>query len=82
MKIYIVDGNFTEPIIKKIYNELYSKYNYDQFVKGMKVELEHGSRLGKDTNVTNDDPYKTAKIVIAHLKEDERYYDKLETLGL
>lgn len=49
----------------------FEQYNLDQFTKGYNVELEH-----KD--LTNGDPMMTAKIVIAHLNEDPKYYDKLE----
>jgi len=47
------------------------KYSLDQFKRGMRVELEH-------KNVTKGDPVKTAKIVIAHLKEVPDYYTKLK----
>lgn len=43
----------------------------NQFKQGMKVELEH-----KD--ITKGDPVKTAKIVMAHLKEVPDYYTKLK----
>ena len=47
------------------------KYNAAQFKAGFKVEHEHA-------DVTKDDPVKTAKIVIAHLKEVPNYYTKLK----
>jgi hypothetical protein len=47
--------------------------------EGMNVELEHGL-IDPETNVTNDDPVKTAKIAWAHLKEDSRYYEYLEKM--
>jgi len=53
---------------------------YAYFAKAMRTELEHGS-VGRvsiravrsvdfleDTDVTHDDEYKTAKIVVAHLR--------------
>lgn len=46
---------------------------------GIKVELEHGSRFPA-TNVTNDDYLKTAKIALAHLLEDPKYYTKLKKI--
>lgn len=52
------------------------KVSKEQFLKGMGVELEHGTK-DKKTNVTNNDPVKTAKIVLAHLKEDDNYYTAL-----
>jgi len=48
-----------------------SKFTLKQLLQGMKVELEH-----KD--VTQGDPKTTAKIALAHLKEDADYYTKLK----
>ena len=48
-----------------------NKFNLTQFQEGLKVEKEH-----KD--VTKGDPLKTAKIVMAHLKEVPDYYTKLK----
>ncbi len=50
-------------------------YSAEEFLSGLHVELEHGL-IGPDTNVTNDDPLITAKIVLAHLNENSLYYDK------
>lgn len=47
----------------------------DEFCDGMFEEEEH-----KD--ITGGDPMKTAKIVLAHLKEDRHYYSKLATLNM
>lgn len=44
---------------------------------GMEVELEHGTKLGEEVNVTGDDPEATAMIAWAHLKESPIYYDLL-----
>ncbi|MBR9701900.1 hypothetical protein GOV13_03180 [Candidatus Pacearchaeota archaeon] len=57
----------------------WDKFNADQFMMGMNVELEHGSR-DPDTNVTGDDPVMTGKIALAHLKEFPDYYDRLEKM--
>ncbi len=59
-----------------------SKYDMNQLKMGFEVEKEHGSKLGKDTNVTKDCPYATMKIAIAHLKEDPKYYTKLKKVKL
>ena len=48
----------------------------EDFLMGMKVELEHGS-ADPETNVTNDDPLLTGKIAWAHLKESGDYYQRL-----
>jgi hypothetical protein len=53
-----------------------SKYKIDQITMGMKEELEHGIKNPK-LNITNNDPVKTLKIVLAHLDEDPNYYSKL-----
>lgn len=55
------------------------KFTPDDFLRGMNVELEHGT-VATVTNITDDDPIKTAKIVLAHLNETPRYYD--EKVGL
>jgi len=45
--------------------------------KGLEVELEHGTMYA-DTNVTNNHPVLTGKIVLAHLKETMDYYERLD----
>lgn len=57
----------------------WSKWDVEQFRKGMDVELEHGSRDPK-TNVTDDDPLITGKIALAHLNEIPDYYDRLDKM--
>ena len=49
----------------------------DEWIDGLKIELEHGKRVSKLTNITNDNIYMTAKIALAHLIEDPRYYKYL-----
>ena len=56
-------------------------FDVDQFCRGMKVELEHGTR-DTETNVTNDDVLMTGKIALAHLKEIRDYYDRLEKMEI
>ncbi|MEJ2671591.1 MAG: hypothetical protein P8168_05170 [Deltaproteobacteria bacterium] len=51
------------------------------FVTGLEVELEHGTRF-KDANVTNNHPILTGKIVLAHLKETMDYYQRLDVAEL
>lgn len=55
------------------------KFSPNEFHAGLHEEFEHGSR-DKETDVTNNDPIKTAKIAWAHLKEDPKYYKKLATI--
>lgn len=65
----------------KLYGEKlgvdWTKFDVEQFMRGMNVELEHGS-IDLHTNVSNDDPLTTAKITLAHLNELPDYYDRLE----
>jgi hypothetical protein len=44
---------------------------------GLNVELEHGSKFGIFTNITNNNLSITSKIVIAHLTEFPDYYKRL-----
>ena len=70
---------FSEEIAKKIGEELgidWSKFDVEQFRKGMDVELEHG-KVDPHTNVSDDDPLITGKIALAHLNEFPDYYDRL-----
>jgi hypothetical protein len=53
----------------------------EDFIMGLEVELEHGTRF-KDANVTNNHPLLTGKIVLAHLKETMDYYQRLEVAEL
>ena len=52
-----------------------------EFLAGLDVELEHGTRF-KDANVTNNHPLVTGKIVLAHMKESLDYYKLLEVAEL
>jgi hypothetical protein len=56
-----------------------SGFDLEQFLMGLNVELEHGTR-DPATNVTGDDPVKTGKIALAHLKEFPDYYTRLTEL--
>jgi hypothetical protein len=53
----------------------------EEFIAGLEVELEHGTRF-HDANVTNNHPLLTGKIVLAHLKETMDYYRRLEVAEL
>jgi hypothetical protein len=71
---------FNEWILKTVAKKAkldISKYDTKQLKMGMAEELEHGKKT-KKLNVTNDDPVKTLKIVLAHLQEDPHYYTKLK----
>ncbi|MBT3362102.1 MAG: hypothetical protein HN929_07475 [Chloroflexi bacterium] len=73
---------YTSQEAKKIGAKLgidWSKFDVEQFRMGMDVELEHG-RVDRRTNVTNNDPYITGKIALAHLNEFPDYYTRLEQM--
>jgi hypothetical protein len=57
----------------------WSKWDVEQFRRGMDVELEHGT-LDSHTNITNDDPIMTGKIALAHLNEFADYYTRLDRM--
>ncbi|MBU1054085.1 MAG: hypothetical protein KKC46_09685 [Proteobacteria bacterium] len=76
----IKDSNISEKEAATILNMVNTqKMNIplEAFIKGLEVELEHGTRF-EDANVTNNHPILTGKIVIAHLKEMMDYYERLE----
>ncbi len=57
----------------------WSKWDVEQFRRGMDVELEHGT-VDPHTNVTDDDPVITGKIALAHLNEFADYYTRLDKM--
>ncbi|MCX6346407.1 MAG: hypothetical protein NTZ89_00425 [Actinobacteria bacterium] len=73
---------FSEDKAKEIGDKLqidWSKWDVEQFRRGMDVELEHGTE-DLHTNVTDDDPLTTGKIALAHLKEFPDYYTRLDKM--
>lgn len=62
-------------------NKMGMKIDLEQFRKGLEVELEHGTMF-KESNVTNNHPLLTGKIVLAHLKETLDYYKRLDIAEL
>lgn len=63
--------------ILKVANTGGMKVPVEEFRMGLEVELEHGT-MYPDTNVTNNHPVLTGKIVLAHLKETMDYYERLD----
>ena len=53
----------------------FTKFPFEDFKRGINIELEHG-KDNNLTNVTDDDLLKTAKITLAHLNEFPNYYNK------
>jgi hypothetical protein len=79
---YMSQTNFNLEDAKKVGDELqvdWNKIDINQFLKGMNVELEHGS-VNDKTNVTNDDSIMTGKIALAHLNEFNDYYIRLDKM--
>ncbi len=71
--------HFTAEQAKEIGAKLgvdWSKFDVEEFRKGMDIELEHGT-VDPNTNVTNDDPLLTGKITLAHLNEVRDYNTRL-----
>ena len=61
--------------LAKYLNISFDKFSFEDFKRGIEVELEHGL-VNPSTNITNDDPIMTAKIALAHLNEFPNYYNK------
>lgn len=53
-------------------------FNMEEFAFALKVELEHG-RI-KEVNVTNNHPFLTAMIALAHMTESLTYYKRLKVM--
>ena len=60
---------------KEEQDRVYSAALQAMLVEGMNKEREH-------CDITRGDPLQTAKIALAHLKEDTEYYTKLKKTGL
>lgn len=74
--------HFTADKAKEIGDQVgidWSKWDVEQFRRGMDVELEHG-KVDSNTNVSDDDPLITGKIALAHLNEIPDYYDRLDKM--
>ena len=69
---------FTNKEILEVARKLdinFDKFSFDDFKRGIMVELEHGL-VDIKTNVTNNNLEKTTKIALAHLNEFPNYYNK------
>ncbi len=53
-------------------------FNMEEFAFALKVELEHGKL--KEVNVTNNHPFLTAMIALAHMTETLSYYKRLQVM--
>lgn len=59
-------------------NSKHEAFNMEEFAFALKVELEHGKI--KDVNVTNNHPFLTAMIALAHMTESLTYYKRLKVM--
>ena len=67
----------TKQIALKLAKEFNLNLNivsFDEWKDGLNIELEHGKKVSKITNLTNDNLKMTARIALAHLIEDPKYY--------
>ena len=69
---YSMDDAYSASLILGIN---FDKFTLEEFTYGINIELEHGL-VYKNTNVTDNDLIKTAKIALAHLNEYPNYYNK------
>lgn len=53
---------------------------FDEWKFGLEVELEHGKKISKLTNITNDNLDLTSRVVIAHILEFPNYYKHLKKM--
>lgn len=61
--------------ISKKLNITFDKFSMEDLLRGINIELEHGT-ISPLTNVTNDDLEMTTKIALAHLNEFNDYYNE------
>ena len=61
--------------VAKILNIDFKNFSFDDFKKGINIELEHG-KINPKTNITNNNLIMTAKIALAHLNEFPNYYNE------
>lgn len=60
--------------VAQILNVKFDKFTPEEFLEGINIELEHG-KVNENTNVTDNNLVKTAKIALAHLNEFPNYYN-------
>ena len=70
---------FTKAQATKLAKEMKYKGDIDEFLLGLNRETEHGL-ITPATNVTNDNPVLTAKIVLAHLNKFPTFYTKIANM--
>jgi hypothetical protein len=73
----------TDDVARSLGTRFRINYNvvpFNEWKRGLEIELEHGTRFGRITNVTDNNLILTAKIAIAHLIEYPDYYRRLQQL--
>ena len=78
----ILSSGGIQKLVKDIDNFINKQDPQKELEEGIRVEYEHGTgaksdKASRETNVTDDDPIKTEKIAMAHLKELPDYYTRL-----
>ncbi len=61
--------------VAKILNIDFKNFSFDDFKRGINIELEHG-KINPKTNITNNNLIMTSKIALAHLNEFPNYYNE------
>ena len=69
--VKVAQNEVSEAEAKRIYKHMHYTFDFNEFLMGMNVEMEH-----KD--VTEGDLTMTAKIAAAHLNENPKYYTLLK----
>ena len=67
-------------LLAKKYKIDLNKVPLTWLTKGVNIELEHGSKISKMTNVTKNSLDLTFKIALAHLLEYPDYYQRLDKM--
>lgn len=75
-----MDSNKKSKIVRKVVAKFKNKIDPSQLSKGMESEKEHAGGTGRATNVIGSNKTKLAKIAVAHLKEDPKYYSHLREM--
>lgn len=64
----------------KVISNFNHKVNPEQLSKGLKMEQEHAGGVSKSTDISKGNKMVPAKIAVAHLKEDPKYYTHLQKM--
>jgi hypothetical protein len=67
-------------LVRKKVSDFNHKINPNQLREGIDVEKEHSGGVSKSTDVLRGNKEKIAKIAVAHLKEDPKYYTHLNAM--